>query len=198
MMKIIAATQNKHKIEEIEAITSRFGFEVISRKEAGVPDFEIEENGSTFEENSYLKAKAILDYTNKPTIADDSGLEVDYLNGEPGVFSARYAGVDGENADNANNAKLLEELKDVPVQNRKGRFVSVITLLFPDGRNISVRGTCEGYIATELMGDNGFGYDPLFIPDGYNQSYAQIGSDEKNKISHRANALEKLSEVLRK
>ena len=197
-MEIIAATQNKHKISEINAITSKLGMNVISRKDAGVPDFEIEENGITFEENSYVKAKTILEYTGKPTIADDSGLEVDYLNGAPGVYSARYASVEGDNGDSANNKKLLEELKDVPKEKRTGRFVSVITLVYPDGRKIVARGVCEGMIATEQMGDNGFGYDPLFIPDGYDQSYAQIGAEEKNRISHRAKALEKLRELLDK
>lgn len=202
-MDIIAATQNKHKISEIDAITSKFDMNVISRKEAGVPDFEIEENGDTFEENSYLKAKAILDYAiehgfPKPVIADDSGLEVDFLNGAPGVYSARYAGIDGENADFANNEKLLIELKDVNKDKRTSRFVSVITMLFPDGRKLIARGECEGTVATEYMGDNGFGYDPLFIPEGYSESYAQISPEEKNNISHRAKALEKLSEMLKK
>lgn len=195
-MEIIAATQNKHKISEIQAIVAEFGMNVISRHDAGVPDFEIEENGTTFEENSYIKAKAILDYTGKPVIADDSGLEVDFLNGAPGVYSARYAGVDGDEADSANNSKLLDELRDIPNEKRTARFVSVITLLFPDGRELSARGECEGHIANELMGDNGFGYDPLFVPEGYNLSYAQIGADEKNRISHRANALKMLSEML--
>lgn len=197
-MEIIAATQNAHKIKEIEAIVSGFGMKVISRHDAGVPDFDIEETGITFEENSRIKAKAILDHVNKPVIADDSGLEVDYLDGAPGVYSARYAGVDGKDADNANNSRLLSELKDVPPEKRTARFVSVITLLFPDGREISASGTCEGKVAEELMGNNGFGYDPLFIPDGYVQSYAQISPNEKNRISHRAKALKRLSEILNK
>jgi XTP/dITP diphosphohydrolase len=195
-MDIIAATQNTHKIDEIQAIVRDYGMTVTSRHDAGIDDFEIEETGNTFEENSYIKAKTILYMTDKPVIADDSGLEVDYLNGEPGVYSARYAGVDGASADSANNRKLLAKLQDVPEAERTARFVSVITLLFPDGREISVRGECEGRIAFELMGDNGFGYDPLFIPDGYEESFAQIHIDEKNKISHRARALQKLSEML--
>lgn len=200
-MEIIGATQNKHKIREINAITSRFGMNVISRKDAGIPDFEIEENGDTFEENSYLKAKGILDYAiknnmGKPVIADDSGIEVDYLNGEPGVYSARYANVEGKEADAANNSKLLKELEGVSKDKRTARFVSVITMVFPNGQKIVARGECEGIVATELMGDNGFGYDPLFIPSGYNNSYAQIDPEEKNRISHRAKALEKLSAIL--
>lgn len=195
-MEIIAATLNKHKISEIDAITSKFNMNVVSRSDAGVPDFEIVEDGDSFEENSYIKAKAILDYTGKPVIADDSGLEVDFLNGAPGVHSARYAGIDGENADEENNKKLLAELKDVPEEKRTARFVSVITMLFPDGGKIVARGECEGTVAAELLGDNGFGYDPLFIPNGYAESYAQIGPEEKNLISHRAKALEKLSFML--
>ena len=196
-MDIIAATQNAHKIKEIDAIVSKFQMSVVSRKDAGVPDFDIPETGDTFEENSYIKAKAILDYTDKPVIADDSGLEVDYLEGAPGVFSARYAGVDGDDADRENNKRLLKGLKGVPPEKRTARFVCVITLLFPDGRSFYARGECEGHIAEELMGDNGFGYDPLFIPKGYGQSFAQITPDDKNKISHRAKALKKLSELLR-
>ena len=195
-MKIIAATQNKHKISEIDAITSKLGMTIISRKDAGVPDFEIKEDGTTFEENSYIKAKAILDYTGEATIADDSGLEVDFLDGAPGVYSARFAGVEGDGADKANNTKLLEKMKGVPENKRSARFVSVITLLYPDGDKIVARGVCQGRVATELMGDNGFGYDPLFIPEGYDQSYAQIGAEEKNRISHRAKALDMLRELL--
>ncbi len=197
-MEIIAATQNSHKIKEIGAIVSKFGMAVVSRDDAGVPDFEIEETGSTFEENSYIKAKTIMDHIggSKPVIADDSGLEVDFLSGAPGVYSARYGGIDGNGADNGNNKKLLSELEGVPAEKRTARFVSVITLLFPDGRKITARGECDGRVATGLMGDNGFGYDPLFIPVGYDQSFAQIDPDEKNRISHRAKALERLSELL--
>lgn len=202
-MDIIAATQNKHKISEINAITSRFGMNVISLKEAGIPDFEIVEDGDTFEENSYIKAKAILDYATyngfpKPVIADDSGLEVDYLDGAPGVYSARYAGVESPDydVDTENNKKLLKELENVPDNKRTARFVSVITMLFPDGKKLIARGECEGVVSKKYMGDNGFGYDPLFIPNGYTQSYAQITPEEKNRISHRAKALEKLSEML--
>ena len=135
---IVAATQNKHKIVEIEAITKEFGMDIISRDEAGVPDIEIVEDGNTFEENSYKKAYEIMKLCGKITIADDSGLEVDCLDGAPGVYSARFAGEDGD--DEANNRKLIDLIKDVPYEKRTGRFVSVITMVFPDGESLVARG----------------------------------------------------------
>lgn len=191
---IVAATKNKHKITEIEAITQEFGMSVISRDEAGVPDVDIVEDGETFEENSYKKAYEIMKLCNNITIADDSGLEVDCLDGAPGVFSARFAGVDGD--DEANNRKLAELIKDIPYEQRTGRFVSVITMVFPNGERITARGTVEGHIIPERRGSNGFGYDPMFIPEGYEQTFGEIASEIKNKISHRANALAILREKL--
>ena len=135
---IVAATQNKHKIVEIEAITKEFGMDIISRNEAGVPDIEIVEDGDTFEENSYKKAYEIMKLCGKITIADDSGLEVDCLDGAPGVYSARFAGEDGD--DEANNRKLIDLIKDVSYEKRTGRFVSVITMVFPDGESLVARG----------------------------------------------------------
>lgn len=193
---IVAATQNKHKIKEIEAITKEFGMSIISRSEAGVPDIDIVEDGETFEQNSYKKAHEIMKLCGKITIADDSGLEVDFLDGAPGVYSARFAGVDGD--DEANNRKLIDLLKDVPYEKRTGRFVSVITMVFPDGKRIVARGEVEGHIVLEEQGNNGFGYDPLFVPVGYDETFGQIPSEIKNKISHRANALHALRERLRK
>jgi len=192
---IVAATQNKHKIKEIEAITKEFGMSIISRDEAGVPKVEIVEDGETFEANSYKKAYEIMKLCGKITIADDSGLEVDCLDGAPGVYSARFAGVDGD--DKANNDKLIELIKDVPYEKRTGRFVSVITMVFPDGETLVARGTVEGHIALEPQGSNGFGYDPLFIPEGYDETFGVIASEIKNRISHRANALMDLREKLR-
>lgn len=191
---IVAATQNKHKIEEIEAITEEFGMSIISRDEAGVPGVEIVEDGETFEENSYKKAYEIMKLCGKITIADDSGLEVDCLDGAPGVYSARFAGRDGD--DEANNNKLIGLIKDVPYEKRTGRFVSVITMVFPDGRRIVARGEVEGHIVTERQGTNGFGYDPLFVPVGYDKTFGEIDPDIKNRISHRANALKILREKL--
>lgn len=191
---IVAASQNKHKIEEIEAITKSFGMKVISRDEAGVPNVEILEDGNTFEENSYKKAYEIMKLCGKKTIADDSGLVVDCLNGAPGVYSARFAGEDGN--DHANNEKLKKLLKDVPYEERTGRFVSVITLVYPCGDRIVARGEVEGHILTAERGTNGFGYDPLFVPFGYNITFGEFDPAEKNKISHRGNALMDLKRQL--
>ena len=194
MTTIVAASKNKHKIEEIEAITRKYGMEVISRDEAGVPDVEIVEDGETFEENSLKKAKEILKLCGRPTIADDSGLMVDYLGGAPGVYSARFAGEEGN--DEKNNAKLLMLLEEVPAKEKTARFVSVITLAFPDGEVLVARGECPGRIIEEPTGENGFGYDPLFVPDGYQKTFAQLTAEEKNQISHRARALQELERLL--
>ena len=191
---IVAATQNKHKIVEIEAITKEFGMSVISRKDAGVPDVEIVEDGSTFEENSYKKAYEIMKLCGQVTIADDSGLEVDCLDGAPGIYSARFAGVDGE--DEANNRKLISLIKDVPYEKRTARFVSVIPMVYPDGRSVVARGEVEGHLLLEPHGGNGFGYDPLFVPVGYDETFGVIDPEVKNRISHRANALKVLREKL--
>ena len=196
MCTIIAASRNQHKISEIEAITKKFGMKVISRDEAGLDKREIEEDGRTFEENSFKKADAIMKMSGQITIADDSGLEVEYLGGEPGIFSARFA---GENCDDEkNNIKLLTMLEGVPYSDRKARFVSVITMVYPDGETLVARGECSGHIIDFPAGDNGFGYDPLFRPDGYDGTFAQLGHEVKNKISHRALAVGKLVEYLRK
>ena len=191
---IVAATKNRHKIQEIEAITQEFGMSIISRDEAGVPDIEINEDGETFEENSYKKAFEIMKLCNNITIADDSGLEVDCLDGAPGVYSARFAGKDGD--DDANNRKLTELIMDVPYEQRTGRFVSVITMVFPDGETISARGEVEGHLLTEKRGSSGFGYDPLFVPEGYDRTFGELGPEIKNSISHRSRALARLRELL--
>ena len=191
---IVAATQNKHKIVEIEEITKEFEMSVISRKDAGVPDVEIVEDGSTFEENSYKKAYEIMKLCGQVTIADDSGLEVDCLDGAPGIYSARFAGVDGD--DKANNRKLISLIKDVPYEKRTARFVSVITMVYPDGRSVVARGEVEGHLLLEPHGGNGFGYDPLFVPVGYDETFGVIDPEVKNRISHRANALKVLREKL--
>lgn len=195
METIVAASSNAHKIKEIQAILNKFDMKVISRDEAGVPDFEIEEDGQTFEENSYKKAYEIMKVTGRTTIADDSGLMVDYLGGAPGVYSARFAGEECD--DKKNNEKLLKLLKNQVGDDRKAKFVSVITLIFPDGETITARGECSGRIIGAEAGENGFGYDPLFVPDGYCKTFAQLSEDEKNAISHRAKALEKLEKLLK-
>ena len=194
METIIAASINAHKIAEIEAITRKFGMEVISRDEAGLPTEEIEEDGDTFEENSFKKANEIMKMCGKVTIADDSGLMVEYLGGAPGVYSARFAGEDA--GDEKNNQKLLSLLEGVPYKERRAKFVSVITMIYPDGETLVARGECEGHIIDTPVGENGFGYDPLFVPDGFQRTFAQFDSEEKNEISHRAKALLQLEKLL--
>lgn len=191
---IVAASRNKHKIDEMQAILRKFGMEIISRDDAGVPKFEIEEDGETFEENSYKKAYEIMQLCGKTTISDDSGLMVDYLGGAPGVYSARFAGEDGN--DEKNNEKLLALLADVPYKERRAQFVSVITMVFPDGTSVTARGECPGHIIDTPVGENGFGYDPLFVPDGFQRTFAQLSPEEKNEISHRAVALAELERLL--
>ena len=185
--KIVAATGNKHKIEEIEAITGKFGFKIITKAEAGVGELDVEETGTTFEENSFIKAEAIMKATGMPAIADDSGLEAVALDGAPGVYSARFS---GEGAtDESNNAKLLKLMENVPDDERTARFVSVVTICFPDGTVVAARGECPGVLRRSPRGEGGFGYDPLFVPVGYDKTYAEISAEEKNLISHRAKAL---------
>lgn len=194
-MKVIIASNNKHKVDEIQKILRPFGFETYSLSESGI-DVEIDETGTTFEENSMIKARAILDMTGEITLADDSGLIVDYLGGAPGVYSARYAGDDASYDDN--NKKLVRELDGVPEEKRSARFVSVITMLFPDGREIVARGEVEGVIGTKELGSNGFGYDPLFIVPEKSCTFAELTESEKNSISHRARALVSLRKSLEK
>ena len=191
-MKIIAATKNKNKLREFGEILK--GFEIISQEEAGV-DIDVEETGTTFEENSYLKAKAIYDITGITTIADDSGLCVDALNGEPGVYSARYG---GEGYDDKGRVQLLlKNMKDVPNEERTARFVCVITLVGDEGV-LTARGECEGRIDYEPKGENGFGYDPVFYVDRFEKTLAEVTPEEKNSISHRGKALKISAEKLSK
>ncbi len=191
---IVCASQNRHKIDEIEAITEKYGMKVIGRDDFGLPKFKIVEDGKTFEENSLKKAREIGMVCNQITIADDSGLMVDALDGAPGVYSARFAGEGCD--DQENNRKLLELLGDLPLEKRTAKFVSVITLLYPNGRKIVARGECPGHIQFEATGENGFGYDPLFVPDGYDRSFAELAPEEKNSISHRGRALAELEKQL--
>ncbi len=261
MERIIVASGNRHKIEEIADITRAFGLRAVSEEEAGVPaGFDVKEDGKTFEENSRKKAEAVVRLTGEPAIADDSGLMVDYLGGAPGVYSARFSliedcpvtaeeekrelqiGVEseehdchsagvrqngayivsgyvpdseghprkvaaafssagtGENrvlsTDEANNRKLLRLLDGVPPEERRARFVSVITMAWPGGRIYTARGECPGMILTECRGTGGFGYDPLFVPGGYDRTFAELSQEVKNRISHRARALRELERLL--
>ena len=190
-MKLVLASKNKKKIAEMNAILNSLGVEVCSQAEAGV-DLEVEETGTTFEENSLLKAKAVMQASGMPAIADDSGLCVDALGGAPGVYSARYGG-EGL-VDVGRYQLLLENMKGQSP--RTCRFVSVITCCFPDGEVITARGECEGTLAFAPMGEGGFGYDPIFYVPALKKTFAQLSAEEKNAMSHRGKALEIFKEKL--
>ncbi len=205
-MIICAATNNAKKLIELKRILESEGHTVKSLKELEI-DIDPEETGATFLENAIIKAKAICEFANLPTIADDSGLCVDVLNGAPGVYSARYAGTHG--ADEANNDKLLAEMAEIKTENRTAKFVSAICLILPNGKQLTCEGECKGMVATERkIGDYGFGYDPLFIPNEMGLieggktknteklSYAQLMPNQKDAISHRGRAMEILKEKL--
>lgn len=196
-LEFVIASSNQHKIEEINAILSGHDIKLLSLEDVGLKGIEIEETGATFEENAMIKAKKIMELTGKIAIADDSGLVVDALSGEPGVYSARYAGKDSN--DDKNNQLLMKKLADVNWNDRTARFVSVIALVLPDGREGIFKGICEGVIGFKESGKNGFGYDPLFIPDtnsGSDKTFAEFTAEEKNKISHRSRALKVMSKKL--
>jgi XTP/dITP diphosphohydrolase len=194
-MKMIAATNNSHKLEEIKDILRDKGIEVKSLAEAGL-DIDIEENGDTFADNALIKAREVFRLTGEAAIADDSGLEVEALEGQPGVRSARYSGETGAEKDRKNNEKLKNALRDVPDDKRGARFCSAIAAVFPDGKEVTALGYVYGKIGYEEKGEHGFGYDPLFIVDGYGRTMAELDSSEKNKISHRANALKEFVKKL--
>lgn len=187
-MKVVLASKNKHKLVEISQITEKFGFELILQSELGV-DIDVEETGTTFEENSYLKAKAVMEATGLPALADDSGIAVDALNGEPGVYSARY-GFDESLDDWGRLQLLLKNMENVPDGQRTGRFVSVITLVRPDGSTVQARGEVEGIITRQAYGKGGFGYDPIFYYPPYGKTFGEATPEEKNAVSHRGRALE--------
>ncbi len=193
-MKAVLASKNKHKLQEIQQILSQYDIELILQSELGV-DVDPDENGSTFEENSYIKAKAVLDATGMTTIADDSGLWVDALGGAPGVHSARYGGPDYKTDRDRLNL-LLKNMEGI--EDRTARFVCVITLLKPDGTKLVARGECEGVIDTEPRGNSDFGYDPVFFVPAEGCTFSEMGSDRKNAISHRSNALKNLCKMLEK
>lgn len=193
-MKFIIATNNQKKLKELERILNPLGINAVSAKDEGISLDDVEETGITFAENALLKAEAAFKKTGLPSVADDSGLCVDALDGRPGIHSARYA---GENAtDSDKNNKLLSELKDVPEKDRTAHFTCAICCILPDGEKIEVEGRCEGSIAFEPHGNGGFGYDPIFKYS--DKSYAELSSDEKDSISHRGKALRKLKTELEK
>ena len=194
MKKIIFATGNQDKMKEIREILADMDVEVVSMKEAGI-HADIVEDGSTFEENAIIKAKTICEMTGEITLADDSGLEIDYLNKEPGIYSARYMGED--TSYRIKNANLIERLNGVPDEKRTARFVCAVAAAFPDGSVKTVRGTMEGLIGYEEKGENGFGYDPIFYLPEYGCTSAELSMEEKNKISHRGKALRAIKEELK-
>ncbi len=185
-MKVILASKNPHKLTELSAILSQHGFEIALESEYGL-DIDVDETGTSFEENSLLKAEAVMKASGLPVLADDSGLMVDALDGAPGVYSARYG---HKSSDGERTAFLLENMKDVPDGKRTAKFVCVITCLWPDGRKIVARGECPGVITHEVHGENGFGYDPVFYLPELGMTYAELPSEQKNAISHRARALQ--------
>lgn len=198
MSKIVMASNNRHKIREIETFLRKLcpndrngePFEILSLSDIGYTA-DIVEDGETFEDNALIKARTVakLGYIG---IADDSGLCVDALNGEPGVYSARYA---GGHDDADNNRKLLENMKDVPREQRGAHFVSVIACVFPDGRELVARGECPGTMLYEYRGNGGFGYDPLFLYEPMDKTFAEMNAEEKNAVSHRARAMEKFAKL---
>lgn len=191
-MKFIIATHNMKKQAEMQRILSPLGVEVLTAEMAGITLTDVEETGTTFLENAVLKAESGCRESKMPCIADDSGLSVDFLGGEPGVYSARYSGEHGN--DEANIQKLLKNLENVPEEKRTARFVCTVCVCFPDGRKFTVDGNCEGRIGFEKHGEGGFGYDPVFMVG--EKSFAELSAEEKDEISHRGNALRKLAEVL--
>ncbi len=190
-MKVILASQNQHKLVELSAILSQLGFEIALESEYGLK-VEVEETGTTFEENSLLKAEAVMRASGLPVLADDSGLMVDALDGAPGVYSARY----GHKSSDAERIDyLLENLQGVPAERRTAKFVCVITCLWPDGRKIVARGECPGVILDAPRGQGGFGYDPVFYLPEFGNTYAELQPEQKNAVSHRARALQAFCKI---
>ena len=194
-MKIVLASKNKHKLVEISRITEKFGFELVLQSELGV-DIDVEETGTTFEDNSFLKAEAVMNATGLPALADDSGIAVDALNGEPGIYSARY-GFDESLDDWGRLLLLLKNTEHVPDGQRQAQFVCVITMVTPDGQVIQARGEIHGELLRAPVGENGFGYDPIFYYPPAGMTTAEMPSEEKNAVSHRGNALKVLYEKLK-
>lgn len=191
MIKLVAATNNKKKLAELRRILSPMGFTVLSLADAGI-DIDVEENADTFSGNARLKAQAVFDRCGMATLSDDSGLCVDALNGAPGVYSARYGGLE---TDEERNQKLLEEMKDIPPEKRGAKFVCALCCILSADTMLECAGECRGSIGTAPAGDGGFGYDPLFVVDS--RSYSELTDDEKDRISHRGMALENLCAMLR-
>ena len=194
-MKVVLASKNPHKLVEISKITEKFGFELVLQSQLGV-DIDVEENGTTFEENSLLKARAVMEATGLPALADDSGIAVDALNGEPGIYSARY-GFDDKLDDWGRLELLLKNTEHVPDGQRQAQFVCVISFITPDQQVIQARGEIHGELLRAPRGENGFGYDPIFYYPPMGLSTAEMSPEDKNQVSHRANALRVLYDKLK-
>ena len=194
-MKVVLASKNQHKLVEISQITRLFDMELVLQSQLGV-DIDVEETGTTFEENSFLKANAVMQATGLPALADDSGIAVDALNGEPGIYSARY-GFDDTLDDWGRLQLLLKNTEQVPDGQRQAQFVCVITLVTPDGQVIQARGEVHGELLRAPAGEGGFGYDPIFYYPPFGKTLAQVSAEEKNQVSHRARALKVLYEKLK-
>lgn len=194
-MKVVLASKNPHKLVEISQITEKFGMELVLESQLGI-DIDVEETGSTFEENSFLKAEAVMKATGLPALADDSGICVDALGGEPGIYSARY-GFDDSLDDFGRLQLLLKNTENVPDGERQAQFVCVITFVTPDGKVIQARGEVHGELLRSPAGEGGFGYDPIFYYPPFGKSLAQVSPAEKNSVSHRANALKVFYEKLK-
>jgi len=194
-MRVVLASKNPHKLVEISKITEKFGFELVLQSELGV-DIDVEETGTTFEENSLLKAEAVMKATGLPALADDSGIAVDALNGEPGIYSARY-GFDESLDDWGRLLLLLKNTEHIPDGQRQAQFVCVISFVTPDGKVIQARGEIHGELTREPAGDNGFGYDPIFFYPPLGKTTAELSPEEKNQVSHRANALKLFYEKMK-
>ena len=190
-MKLIIASNNEGKIKEYKEILEPLGYEVISQKEVGI-NLEIPETGTSYKENALLKAQGIYEITKTAVLSDDSGLSIDFLDGAPGLYSARFK---SELSQKEKNQYIIDEMKDT--DNRKAKFVCSICFIFENGEKIEVQGICNGKISRKIEGERGFGYDPIFIPDGYDKTFSDIGQEEKNKISHRAIAIKELIEKLK-
>ena len=194
-MKVVLASHNPHKLKEISKITEKFGIELVLQSDLGV-DIDVEETGSTFEENSYQKAEAVMKATGLPALADDSGIAVDALNGEPGIYSARY-GFDESLDDWGRMMLLLKNTEHVPDGSRQAQFVCVITFITPEGQVIQARGEIHGELTREPRGENGFGYDPIFFYPPFGKTTAEVSPEEKNAVSHRGVALQKFYEKMK-
>ncbi len=197
MTKIIVATKNSHKVSEMASLLSDMDIELVTMTDAGIT-VEIVEDGDSFKENALIKAREVAKLSGYPALADDSGLSVDALGGEPGIYSARYASQNGENSSDIDNTmKLLCNMEAIPSGERTARFVSALALVMPDGREFCTIGTCEGHITREIRGNGGFGYDPVFFCPQFSKTFGELTPEEKNSVSHRNKSVLQMKKILK-